>query len=95
MRPQAKIDAEIAALELAKSYAPKRTMFGDDNHKKIDLQIEELRDGIDDTCEEWEDFNYKQQQAILEARKWKEGDSDDTPSAGWDIYKPAKKGGQS
>ena len=47
MKTQKEIAAEIKALEACKTYIPKMTAFGDNNHHNLDLQIEELRDGID------------------------------------------------
>jgi hypothetical protein len=81
------IAAEIAALEDAKTYAPRRTAFGGDNHGKIDRQIEYLRGEIDLSAPEWDDFSEDEQTAILEAQSWKDGQSDESPSSGWDIYK--------
>jgi len=94
MRNQKEIEAEIKALEACKAYIPRTTFFGDNNHRNVDLQIEELRDGTDDTADEWNDFSESEQSAIMEARYWKEGDEDESPSSGWDSYKPKKKHSQ-
>lgn len=90
-RTQKQIEAEIKALEACKTYIPRTTAFGDNNHRNLDLQIEELRDGIDDTADEWNDYSEGEQSAIMEARYWKEGDEDESPSSGWDNYKPGAK----
>lgn len=91
MKPTEKqIAAEIKALEACKSYIPKRTMFGDDNIRKVDLQIEYLRGEIDTTAPEWEEYSDDEQSSILEAQNWEEGDSDESPSSGWDNFKPKK-----
>ncbi len=90
-RSKTEIESEIKALEACKSYIPRTTAFGDNNHRNVDLQIEELRDGIDDTAEEWNDYSEGEQSAIMEARYWKEGDEDESPSSGWDNYKPGAK----
>ena len=82
------IAAEIAALEKCKDYAPARTMFGEDNHARIDRQIEFLRGEIDMTAPEWDEFSETEQSAIMEAEAWRDGNSKETPSSGWDIYKP-------
>lgn len=66
-------------------------MFGDDNHRNLDLQIEELKEGIDDTSDEWNDYSESEQSAILEARYWKEGDEKESPSSGWDSFKSDAK----
>ena len=89
-RTQKEIKAEIKALEGCKRYVPKMNFFGDSNHNNLDLQIEELRHGIDDTADEWNDFSDSEQSAILHARDWREGDEKESPSSGWDNYK--KKG---
>jgi len=84
------IGSEIEALKACKNYIPRTTVFGEHNHHTLDLQIEELRDGIDDTDDEWNDYTEREQDFILEARYWKEGDEDESPSSGWDNYKPTK-----
>jgi len=89
-RTKTQIEAEIKALEACKTYIPRNTAFGDNNHRNLDLQIEELRDGIDDTADEWNDYSEREQSAIMEARCWKEGDEDESPSSGWDNYKPKR-----
>lgn len=86
-RSQEEITAEIAALEACKDYAPKRTFFGDDNHAKIDLQIEYLRGEIDTTAEEWDEYTDDEQSVIMEAQGWEMGDIKEAPSSGWDSYK--------
>lgn len=90
-RTQTEIEAEIKALEACKTYIPRTTAFGDNNHHNLDLQIEELRYGIDDTADEWNDYSEGEQSAIMEARSWKEGDEDESPSSGWDSYKKRAK----
>lgn len=89
-RTQDEITAEIKALEACKAYAPKYNAFGDNHHRNLDLQIEELRDGIDETSDEFGDYAESQQSAIMEAKYWKECDSDESPSSGWDDRKPKK-----
>lgn len=90
-RTKKQIQAEIKALEVCKTYIPRTTAFGDNNHRNLDLQIEELQYGIDDTAEEWNDYSDSEQEAIMDARRWKEGDEDESPSSGWEEYKPKKK----
>jgi len=87
-RTQQEIQAEIKALEGCKAYAPHYTLFGDDNHRKLDLQIEYLKGEIDPTAQdEWESFSDDEQSAILEAQDWKERLTDESPSSGWDDRK--------
>lgn len=87
-KTEEEIAAEIARLEEAKQFAPKRTMFGDDNHEKIDRQIEYLRGDIDIDAPEWDDFSQPEQSAIMEAQAWADGQSDEVPSEGWEMYRP-------
>ncbi len=93
MKPtQLQIASEIAALEACKTYAPQFTMFGDDNHRNIDLQIEYLMGDIDTTDDDqWDQFRAGEQAAIMEAQSWADGQSDESPSSGWDSYKPKAK----
>jgi len=81
------IAAEIAALEDAKTYAPFRSALGDSNHRNIDRQIEYLRGEIDTTAPEFYYFSESEHSAILEAQAWRDGQSEEAPSSGWDIYK--------
>jgi hypothetical protein len=91
-KPTAKeIEEEIAALEACKAYAPHFTAFGDNNHEKIDRQIEFLRGDIDTTAGEFEEFSEDERSAISEAEQWQDGDCDESPSSGWAMFKKAKK----
>lgn len=82
------IEAEIAALQACKTYVPQTTAFGDDNHRNLRLQIEELREGFDDTTDEWEDMSDSEKGAISDAKDWKDGYEKDSPSSVWDSFKP-------
>lgn len=42
----------------------------------------------DTTADEWEEFSETEQSAILEAQAWADGQSDETPSEGWEMYRP-------
>ena len=92
-RSAEEIQAEIKALEACKAYAPKRTIFGDDNHQSIDRQIEALKGEIDTTADEFNYFTDDEQSNILYAIDWMEGREEEAPSAGWDSFKkpPYKK----
>ena len=86
------IQAEIKALEECKTFIPPRTMFGDDNIRKVDLQIEYLRGEIDTTADEFnEDYTSDEQRVILEAQDWEEGNADESPSSGWQTFRPKVK----
>lgn len=91
-RTQKEIDAEIKALEACKEYVPKQTSFGESNIRYLEVQIQFLRDGIDTTAAEfYDDFDEREQGAILEAENWKNGDESEAPSAGWDNWKAKSK----
>lgn len=87
MKTSEEIQAEIKALNECLNYAPSHSLFGEDNHAKINLQIEELKTGIDDTSEEWDDYTLDEQDAIMEAREWSEGNIEESPSKGWEVFK--------
>jgi hypothetical protein len=87
-RTKKQIAAEIKALEACKQYIPHFTAFNDDNWERVDLQIECLRDDIDMTADEFLERSEDDQSAIMEAQSWKEGDANESPSSGWDSYKP-------
>lgn len=97
MRTKKAIESEIRNLKACKSYIPCTGACGDNNHRNLDLQIECLRDGTDDNAEKWNDYaapewskyTESEQRAILESKYWKDGDSDESPSSGWDQYKPS------
>jgi hypothetical protein len=92
-KTQAEIDAEIKALKACKSYIPHQTAFGDDNWKKVDFQIEYLKGDIDTTTDEFlQDYDDGEQSSIIEAQDWKNGDIEESPSSGWDNFKPKAKG---
>lgn len=91
-KTESEVQAEIKALEACKSYAPNFSMFGDDNHATIDLQIEYLRGNIDTTEDEfYVVYDDDDQSAILEAESWLEGDEPVSPSADWDNWKPKQQ----
>lgn len=90
-RTAKEIENEIAALAACKAYVPLYTKFMDDNHAGIDLQIEYLRGDIDTTSGEFDEFNEHEQAGIQEAEGWALGDISESPSAGWDSFKPVVK----
>lgn len=86
MRTKLEIDEEIAALEACKKYVPKMTAFGENNHVKIDLQIELLRGELDTTAMEFEEeFDDGEKDAIFDAERWLDGGT--APSSDWDGFK--------
>lgn len=93
MRTAAEIQTEIAALKACKTYAPRRSAFGDDNHGQIDLQIQVLEDDIfEEDSAEWDELSGSEQDAIQEAKSWLADGNEEagTPSSGWDAHKPKK-----
>ncbi len=88
-RTQTEIEAEIKALEGCKKYAPHYSVFGTNNWRNIDLQIELMEGDIDTTAAEFEEeFDDDEQSVIMEAQYWMEGSSPTSPSSGWDSFKP-------
>lgn len=85
------IEAEITALQNCKTYIPRRTLFGEDNHSVLDRQIEYLRGQIDISADEfYSELNEREQAAVIEAEQWADGDGE-APSLGWDSFKPKPK----
>lgn len=85
---------EIAALNALKTTVPKITMFGDNNHERIDAQIEvlekrmtekqvEQRFYIDETTEDYQDGDNDLWSNAGEAQRWMMGEEDESPSTGW------------
>jgi hypothetical protein len=91
-RTKKEITAEIKALEACKGYIPHFTAFNDDNFKHVGLQIKYLKDEIDTTADEFLELGDDDQSAVNEAQSWKEGDSKESPSSGWDNYKSKSNG---
>jgi hypothetical protein len=97
MKAQTKkaIAAEISKLKRMKPYVQRFSMFGDDNHKKIEAQIMVLLDCLDqdDIDGRWgaeEDMDLHM--SAEGAMNWRDGtDEEEPPSEGWMIL--AKKGG--
>lgn len=79
MRTKQEIETEVAALKALKPVEN----FKENTARKIELAIEELEYGYDDTAEEWNELNDSEQYIVNTTRLWKEGDSDDKPSEGW------------
>jgi hypothetical protein len=81
MRTRADINDEILTLKLlrtpAKGYTGHYTWLG------ILAQIEELELGVDDTAEEWNEMLDAEREAVLQARRWKNGDTNTRPSRRW------------
>jgi hypothetical protein len=80
MKPTKKeIESEIAKLESLVPVGP----FAQKTMESIDLQIETLRNGMDDTCDEWNDFTEEQQMLIQDTDAWKNGYRENKPSKEW------------
>jgi hypothetical protein len=79
MRNQSEIDEEIFALKALKPVG----MFRRQTQKKIDLTIEELEDGVDDTAGEWSELSDDEQATVHDARCWKNSGGEGRPSDGW------------
>lgn len=73
------IAAEIAALKALKPVG----LFARKTAAAIELIIEELEHGIDQTSDEWHELTDEQQDHVLQAMAWKDGHNTDRPSEGW------------
>lgn len=91
VRPTATaIRAEIDRLEAMKPTVHRRSMFGDDHHAAINVQLEVLRDDLDmdEIVDRWgnldgEDHLANLYDAAREARDWMTGDRPEGPSQEW------------
>lgn len=78
-KTQEEINQEIAALQKLKPIGK----FAYKTAGTISVQIDTLKSGLDDTCEEWEELSDEQQDAARDADNWKNGDTKEKPSEGW------------
>jgi hypothetical protein len=85
---QQQINAEIAALKEVKPRVRQFSAFGDDHHRAIDAQITVLEDGMDEVgvCDGAEDAEESDNvlEAGLDAVRWRDGESEQAPSAEWE-----------
>ena len=79
MRTKSEISAEIRAL---KALCP-AGKFKKKTQNLINLAIEELEFGIDDTAGEWGEMTDADHDIVHTAFHWKEKMSNDRPSQGW------------
>lgn len=88
----AQIDAEIEALRGVKPRVRKFSVFRDDNHQAIDVQLKVLaarmndqavQDAFGDTNAA--DFDQYMLDAAQNAREWMEGELIDPPSRDWET----------
>jgi DNA-directed RNA polymerase specialized sigma54-like protein len=80
MRTKQEIENEIAALKALKPVG----RFAAKTAESIELQIEELEYGVDQTAGEWEELTGEQQSVVNDTIEWKEGHSKNAPSKEWD-----------
>ena len=87
MRTQKEIKAEIEALKKIKPNVRKFSVFGDNHHNSIDVQIRVLDEQMDEVevyeFAEDEDWAENVRDCALEAVQWLEGEVDETPSEDW------------
>jgi cell fate (sporulation/competence/biofilm development) regulator YlbF (YheA/YmcA/DUF963 family) len=80
------IKAEIEKLEKMKPRIRDITGFGESNHEKIDVQIEVLKEDLDndDIWDRWpaEEKDMEVRMSAEEARNWLDG-AGDPPSKSW------------
>lgn len=79
MRTKQEIESEITSLKALK---PAAGRLKESTKRQIELAVEELEHGFDDTAEEWDELTHSEQDIIKVARRWKEGGRE-KPSEGW------------
>lgn len=80
MKPsKSDIAAEVTALQGLVPVGPnaRRTAAA------IEIQIEALQHGVDETAAEWNDLSESEQIAATDAASWANGTSREKPSTGW------------
>ena len=87
MRTITEVQNEIAKLKLAKTFIPSHSAFGTDNYEIIDAQIRVLEEELTED-EVDEEFDDDVRASALDAVTWREGDTSESPSEGWEIFKP-------
>lgn len=78
-RTKEEIAAEVAALKALKPFG----LFARKTAAAIQVQIEAVEEGIDDTADEFNDLTDEQQDAARECENWRNGDTDEKPSESW------------
>lgn len=73
------VESEIAALLALTPVGPFKAKTAD----TIEIQVDALRHGVDDTAAEWEEMGDEMQMAAMDAVNWKDGSSKERPSEGW------------
>jgi len=81
MTPKTKQEVAEEILRL-KALKP-RGLFKNDTAKKIELAVEALKDGLDESAEEFGDLSESEQDVAREALRWRAGESKARPSEGW------------
>lgn len=77
---QEQVQAEIEALKKLKPFGPFRAK----TERAIEIAIEALKYGFDQTADEWNELDDEQQDTVFQAEGWKTGDIKDRPSTGWE-----------
>lgn len=94
----AEIAAEIKALTAIRPKVRRYSLFGEDNHARIDAEIAVLREDLDDDAiydrfqdEANPDENPPELDAALHARQWMDGHEKDGLADGWRPLTDEKK----
>lgn len=94
LRTNKELNDEIAALSALKTTIPKMTMFGNNNHEKLDAQIEVLEQRMtekqveqrfyqDESDDLYQDGDNDLWSNAGDAHRWMIGEEDESPSSGW------------
>lgn len=89
-KPTAKqVKAQVAWLEKNKPKIRHYSMFGEDNHAKVEAMIDVLSESLDEDDiydrfgSEEEGDNPPELDAAMFARRWMDGEEDTTPQEDW------------
>lgn len=85
------VRSEMEALRELKPRVRRQSAFGEDNHAKIEAQIEVLRDNLDEDAiyERFQDADDPDEMspeldAALDARRWMDGENPEGLAEGWE-----------
>lgn len=79
-RNKQEIDREIAALKKLKPTGH----WAEKTKRSIAIVIEELESAWDQTSGEFEELTFEQKDLVWMAAAWRQGESNDRPSEGWE-----------
>lgn len=82
-KTDAQVVREVATLKRIKPFVRRFSLFGDDNHHAIDVAIDVLEHELYETEIEEKYENEDDSSHAYAALAWRQGDEDESPSAGF------------